>query len=143
MVQTDASVLFARRGPPGGLTLGHDRRVTFSGTPTVLPGRRTLDPAKLRELRLERGLSRERLAAADGLSPRTIYNLEAGGVRAHYATALAIALAVDCPVVTLFRLEHAARAREERSHDDEGPGAYSGALAKSSTARTGGHHGPA
>lgn len=63
---------------------------------------RTIDAARLRQLRLERDLSRERLAAAAGISPRTIYNLEAGDVRAHYATAVAIAVAIDCPVVALF-----------------------------------------
>jgi DNA-binding XRE family transcriptional regulator len=52
--------------------------------------------------RQARGLSRERLGALAGVSPRTIYNIEVEGVRARRATCHVLAEALGWSVKELF-----------------------------------------
>lgn len=70
-----------------------------SGTRVVSPPART--KIKLLELRALAGLSRERLAALAGLSPRTIYAIEREGVRPHEPTLYALANALNCDLEDL------------------------------------------
>lgn len=57
--------------------------------------------AALTALRVERGLTREDLAARAGLSARTLYSAEHGRHQPHRATLRALAFALDCAVAEL------------------------------------------
>lgn len=65
--------------------------------PQVCPPQGSEQETIVKELRVARGLSKEALAAAAGLSLRTIYNAELPGWRPQRATraVLALALGVD------------------------------------------------
>jgi len=68
---------------------------------------RPIDRDRLRAIRESRGLSRERLAAAVGISPRTIARAELGEAEPVpiIVAALAAALGVDVESVTLGERE--------------------------------------
>jgi DNA-binding XRE family transcriptional regulator len=53
-------------------------------------------------MRTAQGLSREVLAAAAGVSARTIYAIEIEGNRPQRATQRVLALALDCDVADIF-----------------------------------------
>jgi DNA-binding XRE family transcriptional regulator len=66
----------------------------------------------LAQLRTRLGLSREALGAAAGLSPRTIYGIEAGCVQPQRATVRVLCLALGCEashIVAPARSEEDAR----------------------------------
>jgi DNA-binding XRE family transcriptional regulator len=58
------------------------------------------------EARRARGLSRERLGALAGLTPRTIYAIEIEGVRPRRATRHVLAEALSCDGRELFPDDH-------------------------------------
>lgn len=60
------------------------------------------DVSALEAARLARGLSRERLAAHAGLSARTIYAIERGGVCPHRATVRMLTEVLGRPASELF-----------------------------------------
>ena len=74
----------------------------------------------LGELRVARGLSRERLAQLAGISSRTVYGIEREGSEPRRATAVVLAAVLGCEPSDLLR-------------NDEGPGS-SGALAMTTDA---------
>lgn len=87
-----------------------------SGTNTESPlGRTTCPP--LFHLRRAQGLSRERLAALAGLSPRTIYAIEVAGVQPQRATRHVLADALGCAPADLFLAPN----EEERPADNGTP----------------------
>jgi transcriptional regulator with XRE-family HTH domain len=59
----------------------------------------------LRELREQRGLTREQLAVQAGLTARTLGNLERGRTRPHRSTCAVLAAALGVPVAELFPAE--------------------------------------
>lgn len=61
-----------------------------------------MNASKVRELRREQGISRERLAAQAGLAVRTVASLEAGG-DVKLSTLAAIARVLDVPVEHLLQ----------------------------------------
>lgn len=62
--------------------------------------RRTV--SELQRLRLERGLSRDRLAALAGITPRCLYGLEIERRRPRQATAEALSLVLGIDIGWLF-----------------------------------------
>jgi DNA-binding XRE family transcriptional regulator len=56
----------------------------------------------LAQLRADRGLSREVLASLAGISPRTIYGIEVGGVQPQRATVRVLCLALGVEDSELF-----------------------------------------
>lgn len=58
--------------------------------------------SKVRTLRNERGMTRERLAAKTGLAVRTLSEVEAGTVDPRLSTLVAIAAALDLTVNDLL-----------------------------------------
>jgi transcriptional regulator with XRE-family HTH domain len=92
-----------------------------AGTPALSPG------ASLRRVRTDLGMSRERLAALAGLTPRTIYAIEIEGVNPHRATRKVLALALGVKPAHLFpneerpavRPDVLAASAERGRHDEE------------------------
>jgi transcriptional regulator with XRE-family HTH domain len=79
----------------------------------------------LQALRVARNLSREALAAAAGVSPRTIYGIEVEGARPHRATRQVIAQALGCDPAALVGshndAEPAANGLGSKEADRDGP----------------------
>lgn len=72
-----------------------------TGSPRSIAGSAD-DLAPLFWARRARGLSRERLAALAGVSPRTVYAIEVEGVQPQRATRTVIAAALGCETSDLF-----------------------------------------
>jgi DNA-binding XRE family transcriptional regulator len=64
----------------------------------------SLESHPLVALRVERGLSRERLAQLAGISSRTVYGIEREGHEPRRATAAVLAAVLDCEPAALLRM---------------------------------------
>jgi transcriptional regulator with XRE-family HTH domain len=74
-------------------------------TPTVCPQPRMLDPERLRAIREARGVSRERLAVAAGISSRTILRAELAQARPQPVVVAALAMALGVTVEALTKCD--------------------------------------